>query len=336
MKAVLATPVAVKELGLLMLKLGQQLDPVMKSVAGGRVLVLHAPAGLDSYQAGLVDIPSIAGESVLLNDDRLFPLWDALPAENEYYEKGLKQFVSFKHECQLFTEECHKELVLRKIGTSWVRLCWVHDNELKDEPMIKPIARRNQVAFWLSAICMELGLPAAHPLTLPELCWWLTLKGWIDRLPESVIRAVLGRPESSLKSTSLGMKSTDDLYRESPRTEIVQRTKPVVKFIADAEPPALFMLRPKPMRWENTSYTRYVKVLPCVVCGKQADDPHHLIGHGQGKMGGKTHDLFTIPLCRQHHNELHKDMRAWEREHGSQISHLLNTIDRALKEGALE
>ena len=108
MKAVLATPVAVKELGLLMLKLGQQLDPVMKSVAGGRVLVLHAPAGLDSYQAGLVDIPSIAGESVLLNDDRLFPLWDALQAENEYYEKGLKQFVSFKHECQFFTEECHK------------------------------------------------------------------------------------------------------------------------------------------------------------------------------------------------------------------------------------
>ena len=108
MKAVLATPVAVKELGLLMLKLGQQLDPVMKSAAGGRVLVINAPAGLDSYQAGQVDIPSIAGESVLLNDDRLLPLWDALQAENEYYEKGLKQFVSFKHECQFFTEECHK------------------------------------------------------------------------------------------------------------------------------------------------------------------------------------------------------------------------------------
>lgn len=335
MKAVLATPVAVKELGLLMLKLGQQLDPVMKSVAGGRVLVLHAPAGLDSHQPGLVEIPAIAGESALLNDDRLLPLWNALQAENEFFDERLQQFVSLKHECQLFSEECHKELVLRKVGASWVRLCWAHDNGLKDELMITHIARRNQVAFWLGLICMELRLPAAHPLTLPELCWWLTVKGWVDRLPEPIIRSVLGRPESSLKSTSLGMKSTDDLYRDLPRDEIAQRAKSVVKFIADAEPPALFMLRPKPMRWENTSYTRYVKVLPCVVCGKQADDPHHLIGHGQGKMGGKTHDLFTIPLCRQHHNELHKDMRAWEREHGSQISHLLSTLDIALKEGAL-
>ena len=86
MKAVLATPVAVKELGLLILKLGQQLDPVMKSVAGGRVLVLHAPAGLDSHQPGLVEIPAIAGESALLNDDRLLPLWNALQAENEFFD----------------------------------------------------------------------------------------------------------------------------------------------------------------------------------------------------------------------------------------------------------
>ncbi|MDK2548025.1 DUF968 domain-containing protein, partial [Escherichia coli] len=38
-------------------------------------------------------------------------------------------------------------------------------------------------------------------------------------------------------------------------------------------------------------------------------DPHHLIGHGQGGMGTKAHDLFVLPLCRKHHDELHVDIR---------------------------
>ncbi|WP_445610762.1 DUF968 domain-containing protein, partial [Escherichia coli] len=38
---------------------------------------------------------------------------------------------------------------------------------------------------------------------------------------------------------------------------------------------------------ENTTeikekYTRWVKTQPCACCGMPADDPHHLIGHGQG------------------------------------------------------
>lgn len=40
---------------------------------------------------------------------------------------------------------------------------------------------------------------------------------------------------------------------------------------------------------------------------KPADDPHHLIGHGQGGMGTKAHDLFVLPLCRKHHDKLHAD-----------------------------
>ncbi|WP_433961879.1 DUF968 domain-containing protein, partial [Escherichia coli] len=53
----------------------------------------------------------------------------------------------------------------------------------------------------------------------------------------------------------------------------------------------------------NEKYTRWVKTQPCACCGKPADDPHHLIGHGQGGMGTKSHDIFTLPLCREHHND---------------------------------
>lgn len=52
---------------------------------------------------------------------------------------------------------------------------------------------------------------------------------------------------------------------------------------ADPESPESFMLRPKRSRWESTKYTLWVKSQPCACCNQQADDPHHIIGHGQGE-----------------------------------------------------
>ncbi len=95
------------------------------------------------------------------------------------------------------------------------------------------------------------------------------------------------------------------------------------------------MLRPKRRRWVNEKYTRWVKTQPCACCGKPADDPHHLIGHGQGGMGTKAHDLFVLPLCRKHHDELHADTVAFEEMYGSQLELIFRFIDRALAIGVL-
>ena len=98
--------------------------------------------------------------------------------------------------------------------------------------------------------------------------------------------------------------------------------------MVDHESPESFMLRPKLKRWECEKYTQWVKTQLCVCCGNQADDPHHIIGYGQGKMGGKAHDIFTLPLCRIHHNELHKNAEEWEQKYGSQILLLIQFLDR--------
>lgn len=111
--------------------------------------------------------------------------------------------------------------------------------------------------------------------------------------------------------------------------------KQVLALNVDPETPESFMLRPKRRRWENEKYTRWVKKQQCMCCGNPADDPHHLIGHGQGGMGTKAHDLFVIPLCRAHHNALHADTVAFEEKHGSQLVLLFRFIDRALAIGAL-
>ena len=66
----------------------------------------------------------------------------------------------------------------------------------------------------------------------------------------------------------------------------------MVSIAVDPESPESFMKRPKRRRWVNEKYTRWVKTQPCACCGKPADDPHHLIGHGQGGMGTKSHDIL--------------------------------------------
>ncbi|WP_069985058.1 DUF968 domain-containing protein [Escherichia coli] len=96
-----------------------------------------------------------------------------------------------------------------------------------------------------------------------------------------------------------------------------------------------FMRRPKRCRWVNEKYTRWVKTQPCACCGKPADDPHHLIGHGQGGMGTKAHDIFTLPLCREHHNELHADPLEFEKKYGSQIELIFRFLDHAFATGVL-
>ncbi|MTC22041.1 MULTISPECIES: DUF968 domain-containing protein [unclassified Providencia] len=107
-------------------------------------------------------------------------------------------------------------------------------------------------------------------------------------------------------------------------------SKPVLNLTIDAEPPASFMKFPKLQRWTNDDYLKWVKSQPCCVCGATADDPHHIIGYGQGGIGTKAHDLFTIPLCRVHHSELHKDPKGWEQENGSQLVLLFKFLDRSI------
>ena len=117
-------------------------------------------------------------------------------------------------------------------------------------------------------------------------------------------------------------------------TEILAKTAMKV-FKVDAEVPGAFMLRPKRARAEDSKYTRWVKTRPCCGCGARSDDPHHIIGHGQGGMGTKAHDFFTIPLCRKCHDALHDDVAAWEAEHGSQIELLFEFLDFSFGVGAI-
>lgn len=90
----------------------------------------------------------------------------------------------------------------------------------------------------------------------------------------------------------------------------------------------------KPYR--NKKYLRWVKTLPSAISGRPSDDAHHLIGHGQGGMGTKVTDLWTFPLTRDEHAELHNiGWKEWENKYGDQWKFVANTIHLAVIEGVL-
>lgn len=63
----------------------------------------------------------------------------------------------------------------------------------------------------------------------------------------------------------------------------------------------------KPYR--NEFYLKWVRSLPCVMCGSPADDAHHVVGLHLNitGMGTKPGDEWVMPVTRGCHNAIHGD-----------------------------
>ncbi|EFC0429873.1 putative prophage protein [Escherichia coli] len=247
----------------------------------------------------------------------------------------------------------HTETVIHRYGTGAMVLCWHCDNQLRDQTSesLELLAQQNLTAWVIDVIRHAISGTQERELSLAELSWWAVCNQVVDALPEAVSRRSLGLPAEKICSV---YRESDIVPGEQTATSILkQRTKnlaplpyahqqqkspqekTVVSITVDPESPESFMKLPKRRRWVKEKYTRWVKTQPCACCGMPADDPHHLIGHGQGGMGTKAHDLFVLPLCRKHHNELHTDTVAFEDKYGSQLELIFRFIDRALAIGVL-
>jgi hypothetical protein len=70
---------------------------------------------------------------------------------------------------------------------------------------------------------------------------------------------------------------------------------------------------PRSTRARNKAHLRFVAAQPCLVCQRAPCDAHHLKFAEPRALGRKVSDQFTVPLCREHHQELHRhgNERAW-------------------------
>jgi hypothetical protein len=62
----------------------------------------------------------------------------------------------------------------------------------------------------------------------------------------------------------------------------------------------------EPKRHRDKAHLRFVASQPCLLCGRQPSDPHHLRFAQPRALGLKVSDEFTVPLCRGHHRQLHQ------------------------------
>jgi len=62
----------------------------------------------------------------------------------------------------------------------------------------------------------------------------------------------------------------------------------------------------EPKRLRDKGHLKFVASQPCLICGRQPTDPHHLRFAQPRGLGLKVSDEFTVPLCRGHHRQLHQ------------------------------
>jgi len=82
-----------------------------------------------------------------------------------------------------------------------------------------------------------------------------------------------------------------------------------------AKPPRKSAVRAfgKPVRLRDKEHRKFVSRQACLVCGRTPSDPHHLTFMQPRALGHRVSDEFTVPVCRVHHRELHRqgDEAAW-------------------------
>jgi hypothetical protein len=68
-------------------------------------------------------------------------------------------------------------------------------------------------------------------------------------------------------------------------------------------------------RIRDKAHLQFVASQPCLICGRQPSDAHHLRFAQPRAIGMKVSDEFTVPLCRGHHRQLHQvgnEVTWWE------------------------
>ena len=346
---VLLRPVLVPELGLVIVKPGRESMPVFHNT---RVLVEPEPKSMRNLPSGVV--PAV--RQPLVEDKTLLPFFSNARVIRAAGGAGALSDWLLRHikSCQWpHGDYHHSETVIHRYGAGAMVLCWHCDNQLRDQSSesLEQLAHQNLSAWMIDVMRHAMNGTQERELSLAELSWWAVCNQVADALPEVVLRRSLGLRAEKIRSV---YRESDIIPGEQTATSILkQRTKnlaplphahqqnppqekTVVSIAVDPEPPAQYLQRQKPQREDMPVYTRWVKTQKCMTCGNQADDPHHIIGHGLGGMGTKADDLFVIPLCRKCHSELHAGVKDFEEKHGSQLLLLIRFLMHARNSGVLK
>ncbi|MEQ8402153.1 MAG: Rad52/Rad22 family DNA repair protein [Silicimonas sp.] len=120
----------------------------------------------------------------------------------------------------------------------------------------------------------------------------------------SVTASAIAAPEKEAIRPHGGPMPTMSAESQSRLTKARRPACPIDKS-------ALTLSEPKRIR--DPDHLRFVAKQPCLICGRNRAQAHHLTFAQPGAMGRKVSDEFTVPLCSVHHQALHQrgDERAF-------------------------
>jgi len=147
----------------------------------------------------------------------------------------------------------------------------------------------------------------------------------------AALRESVAAPAAELKSEEAGIPaaptstqaaSLAEPGREKVQTEKTSDTEPEgsddragarpVRHSAHAMPSRRQVV-PRTRRLRDKRHLEFVTTQPCLACGRHPCEAHHLRFAQPRALGRRVSDEFTVPLCRMHHDEIHRrgDEVAW-------------------------
>ena len=121
------------------------------------------------------------------------------------------------------------------------------------------------------------------------------------------------RVEAAFQSKLAAFGNNDaSVFPQSARRSLPPKSRPA-KAASEPGIDKGALALPEPRRMRDKNHIRFVAKQPCLICGRQPADPHHLQFAQPQALGRKVSDEFTVPLCRGHHREVHRcgDEAAW-------------------------
>jgi len=170
-----------------------------------------------------------------------------------------------------------------------------------------PVLRPGESAALREQLLRQLdALPASADL----LGWAMTSLPLKNSLQEPDARRVEAAYQAKLEDASRAQaEQTADLNGTPSAAPVADGEAALQPALPEAE----FAHPKEPSRKRSKAHLLFVREQPCLVCRQTPCDAHHLKFAQPRALGRKVSDEFTVPLCRAHHEELHRhgNERAW-------------------------
>ena len=128
------------------------------------------------------------------------------------------------------------------------------------------------------------------------------------------------KPVAGISNTPCEINGSGGHAQELQPPSLAENASPIADNSGGAERRPIdksLLAIPELKRLRDKDHLSFVATHPCLVCGRQPAEAHHLKFSQPSALGRKVSDAFTVPLCALHHRDLHttgNELAWWEKK----------------------